>query len=89
MFIRQNPNTAMNHTPDLKTTITALDMIDPAAGHPSLLLKGARRNAASAADLAPQAERPGSSQALNCPSRIGNRLHHRGGRVTDLDGNSV
>jgi hypothetical protein len=73
--------------PELKTKVNALQMIDPAAGHPSLLLQGARRIAASAVDLAPQAHRPGSDQATACPSRTGSKLHYRCGRVTDLDGN--
>jgi hypothetical protein len=75
--------------PELKTKVTALDLIDPAAGDPSLLLKGAKRNAASAADLAPQAHRPGSDQATACPSRIGSKLHYRCGRVTDVDSNPL
>lgn len=33
--------------------------------------------------------RPGSENALRFASRIGNTLHHRGGRVTDLAGNPL
>jgi len=47
------------------------------------------RSLASAADLAPPALRPGSEDFLACPSRIGQRLHYRDGRVTDLQGNSI
>jgi len=45
--------------------------------------------AASAADLAPPPPRPGSLTALDCPSRIGDQLHYRNGRITDLAGNPV
>lgn len=34
-------------------------------------------------------DRPGSSDFARCPSRRGDRLYHRDGRVTDLDGNEV
>ena len=54
-----------------------------------LLTSSATRRAASAADLAPPALRPGSEDFLVRPSRIGDRLHHRDGRVTDLGGNPI
>jgi hypothetical protein len=54
-----------------------------------LLTSSATRRAASAADLAPPALRPGSEDFLARPSRIGQRLHHRDGRVTDLQGNPI
>ena len=54
--------------------MTQHDMIAPGCGNPS------------AADLAPPPPRPGSLHGLDCPSRIGHRLHWRGGRVTDIDG---
>lgn len=45
--------------------------------------------AASAADLAPPPPRPGSQAFLACPSRVGDTLRHRDGRVTHLDGTPV
>ena len=33
--------------------------------------------------------RPGSVDALQHASRVGDRLHHRDGRVTDLAGNPI
>ena len=54
-----------------------------------LLTSSATRRAASAADLAPPALRPGSEDFLAHPSRIGDRLHYRDGRVTDLQGNPI
>ena len=59
----------------------------PRAG--SLITRSPVRGLASAADLAPPALRPGAENFLACPSRIGQRLHHRDGRVTDLQGNSI
>lgn len=63
------------------------DLIEPGCGDPRLLTRSPVRSLASAADLAPPALRPGSEDFLTCPSRIGQRLHHRDGRVTDLQGN--
>jgi hypothetical protein len=45
--------------------------------------------AASHADLAPQSPRPGSQDALDCPSRMGDELHYRDGRVTTLAGEHI
>ena len=70
--------------PQTRQALSQHDMIAPGAGSAELLT----RSPASAADLAPQAARPGSLQGLDCPSRIGHRLHHRDGRVTDLQGTS-
>lgn len=52
---------------------------------------GCNRHAgmASNADLAPPAQRPGCQDFLACPSRVGNTLRHRDGRVTDLAGNPL
>lgn len=78
-----------NHpSPETRQALTQHDMIDPACGNPSLLTRSPVRSLASAADLAPQPPRPGSQQGLASPSRIGSRLHHRDGRVTDLHGTS-
>lgn len=44
------------------------------------------RLASSSADLAPPPMPPGAEACLALPSRIGDRLHHRDGRVTDLQG---
>lgn len=74
---------------DPRQTLTQHDMIAPGAGDPELLTRSLARNKASAADLAPQPPRPGSLQGLASPSRIGKRLHHRDGRVTDLNGNPL
>lgn len=65
---------------------TARDMIEPACGDPALLTRSPTRKMASQADLAPPAERPKQDANLDCPSRIGDRLHWRGGRITDLHG---
>ena len=65
------------------------DLIEPGCGDPRLLTRSPVRSLASAADLAPPALRPGSEDFLTCPSRIGQRLHHRDGRVTDLQGNPI
>lgn len=65
------------------------DLIEPGCGDPRLLTRSPSRSIASAADLAPPAQRPGAQDALAHPSRIGDRLHHRGGRVTDLQGNPI
>ena len=65
------------------------EIIAPGCGDPALLTRSPIRSIASAADLAPPALRPGSEDFLTCPSRIGQRLHHRDGRVTDLQGNPI
>ena len=54
-----------------------------------LLTAGQRRNAASLADLAPPPMRPGTQEALELTSRIGDRLHYRDGRITRMDGTVV
>ena len=76
-------------SPETRQAMTQYDMIAPGAGSPELLTRSPARSAASAADLAPPPPRPGSLQGLASPSRIGKRLHHRGGRVTDLNGNAL
>ena len=65
------------------------EIIAPGCGDPRLLTRSPVRGLASAADLAPPALRPGAQDALAHPSRIGDRLHHRDGRVTDLGGNPI
>jgi hypothetical protein len=45
-----------------------------------------QRRAMSDADAHPCTSRAGSEQALGHPSRRGNRLYWRDGRVTDLQG---
>lgn len=54
-----------------------------------LLTGSSTRRAASAADLAPQPPRQGSQAALGHPSRIGDRLHYRDGRITTMTGELV
>jgi hypothetical protein len=61
----------------------------PHFDHADLLTRSPPRNAASQADLAPQPVRPGAVVASYLPSRIGNRLRWRDGRVTDLDGKPI
>lgn len=56
---------------------------------PELLTRGQPRAAASAADLAPPAMRPGSEACLALPSRIGNELHYRDGRITSMEGDEI
>jgi hypothetical protein len=53
---------------------------------PALPAPSAPRRSASHADLATPPRRPGADDALQQPSRMGNRLHYRDGRVTDLTG---
>ena len=65
------------------------EIIEPSCGDYMLLTRSPVRSIASRADLADQATRPGSEVAYNYPSRIGDRLHHRGGRVTDLSGKPI
>lgn len=59
-------------------------MIDP-----RLLTRGQPRATASAADLAPQPVRPGAEACLELPSRIGQELHYRSGRITAMDGTEI
>lgn len=53
------------------------------------LTRGLPRPAASTADLAPPPMRPGAEACLELPSRIGNRLHYRDGRITAMDGTEI
>jgi len=50
------------------------------------LTRGLVRCAASSADLATPPPRSGAQACLELPSRIGDRLHYRDGRVTDMGG---
>ena len=59
-------------------------MIALGAGHASLLTQSRTKGFASRADLAPQALRPGCTQADNCPSRMGGELHYKYGKVVIL-----
>ncbi len=43
----------------------------------------------TARHIDPPPLRPGSEDALKHPSRTGERLHHRDGRMTDLNGNPL
>lgn len=54
-----------------------------------LMMSSPVRGCASAADLAPRAPRPGSLQFLEAPSRFGNTLRYRDGRITDMAGNVI
>ncbi|MDO9235972.1 MAG: hypothetical protein Q7U28_08070 [Aquabacterium sp.] len=60
------------------------EIIAPGCGSPDLLTQSKPRPAASPADLATPPLRPTSEDALEHPSRIGNKLHWRDGRVTDF-----
>lgn len=64
-------------------------MIAPGVGDPMLLTRSPARAIASAADLAPATPRAGSLDHRACPSRFGNLLRHRDGRITDLNGNLI
>ena len=59
-----------NLSPETRQALRQHEMIAPGAGSAELLTRSPARNKASAADLAPQAARPGSLQGLDCPSRI-------------------
>ncbi len=79
----------MTHHPDPRKLLAPWEIIAPGCGGPELLTRSPIRSIASAADLAPPALRTGSCIALTHPSRIGQHLHHRGGLVTDLQGNPI
>ena len=57
------------------------EVIEPQCGDPRLLTRSPPHCIASEADLKPAPPRPGSLHALDCPSRIGDRLHYRDGRI--------
>jgi len=61
--------------------LEAYEMIAPGCGDPRLLTRSPPHCIASTADLKPAPPRPGSLKALDCPSRFGDRLHYRDGRV--------
>jgi hypothetical protein len=61
--------------------LTAREIIEPGCGDPRLLTRSPPHCIASVADLKTAPPRPGSLLALDCPSRIGNNLHYRDGRV--------
>ena len=84
---RQRPD-PMATAPDRFVPLPA-EVIHPHVGNPALLTASPVRRASSAADLAPSALRPGAEAALACPSRIGCRLYHRDGRVTNLQGDPL
>jgi hypothetical protein len=64
------------------------EMIAPGAGDPSLLTRSPSHKS-SAADDAPPAGRPGQDNNLEHPSRMGDRLVYRNGRVTDMRGQPI
>lgn len=64
-------------------------VIEPHVGDWRRLMVSQSARAASTADLAPPPPRPGSEAFLACPSRVGDQLRHRDGRVTDLAGNPI
>lgn len=55
----------------------------------TLRTDAARGMSFTARYIDPPPTRPGSEDALKCPSRTGERLHHRDGRMTDLSGNPL
>lgn len=61
----------------------------PTGQDPQALTRSMKRAAASPADLAPPPPRPGADASLDLPSRIGNRLHYRDGRITDMAGAEI
>lgn len=65
------------------------EVLAPGVGDWRLLTSSPSARAASPADLAPPPPRLGSEDALRCPSRIGNQLVYRDGRITDLAGNPI
>lgn len=84
-----NPH-GQDHNPPATGTRQAVDATPAVNPADTCLLTTRQRNrAASAADLAPAAPRPGSHAALSTPSRIGNRLHYRDGRITTMDGTTL
>ena len=54
---------------------------------PAALTRSPVRLASSAADQATPPMRPGAEACLAVPSRMGDTLHYRDGRVTDMQGN--
>lgn len=69
--------------------LTPAEIIAPGCGSPELLTRSPAHRPASKADLAPPVARAGQHHAQQYASRIGNRLHHRDGRITDLAGNPI
>lgn len=69
--------------------ISLAKIIAPHVGNPRLLTSSQSARAASAADLAPPPPRPGSNTSHSVPSRHGDTLRYRDGRVTDLQGNPL
>lgn len=60
---------------------------DPVAA--AALTRSHIRAAASPADLRPPPPRQGADAGLEIPSRFGNTLRYRDGRITDLQGNAL
>ena len=66
------------------------DLAPEPAAQPALYsARNTQRLACSDADNAPPPMRPGAEACLAIPSRMGDRLHYRDGRVTDLQGNAL
>lgn len=55
----------------------------------TVLTRSPARSVSSDADNRAQPMRAGTEASLALPSRIGDRLHYRDGRVTDLQGNAL
>lgn len=88
--IRERPAPRIAQTAATETE-RRLQMLAPSLRNedPRLLCRSQRRAAASTADLANPPMRPGCDANLALPSRIGNRLHYRTGRITTMDGTEV
>lgn len=74
--------------PDNPVLLRPWEIVNPHTGEAGAWkrLTGSGRHAgmASAADLRPPVPRPGSEAFLQCPSRSGNQLRYRDGRVEFL-----
>lgn len=81
------------HLPDLIPVLRPQDVIHPhalaSAAGTAAAMCSQRTRAASTADLTPPPPRPGSEQSLHLPSRTGDMLRYRDGRVTDMAGNET
>ena len=77
----------------LRPDLTPVVLPEPAptrqAPADAALTRSPVRLASSAADLAPPPMRPGAEACLAIPSRMGDTLRYRDGRVTDMQGRPI
>jgi hypothetical protein len=69
---------------DRITDVTPYELAADPSMVPMMISGGNRNGIAGTGDLRPQAMRPGCDDHQALPSRIGNRLHYRDGRVVHM-----